>query len=168
MWCSILECFVGTNIMALLPKKNSAINESGIALIVEDDEDIQYLLSIALRELGYEVLCCGNGHTAGVLFEEHSQFIKLAVLDKILPDFNLLEFCEHLRVSNPDLPIIIQTGGMFDSSEEYLAVLKLRVAVLTKPYLPDKLSQAVQIAGDLVLSDQSEQLIKSAHLTVEQ
>lgn len=124
------------------------MHESGIALVVEDEKDIQKLLAIVLMRQGYEVLCCDNGRTAEALFEEHSQFVRLALIDKVLPDFNLLDFCKRLRARRPDLPIVVQTGGGFDSNEDLQAMLDIGVAVLMKPYLPDDLWQAVQVAGE--------------------
>lgn len=125
------------------------MNESGIALVVEDEIYIQELLAIILTQRGYDVLCCGDGRTAGKLFEEHSQFVRLALIDRILPDFNLLEFCKRLRVRCPDLPIIVQTGGGLDSNEESQVMLEIGVAVLMKPYLPDDLWRTVQVAVEL-------------------
>lgn len=131
------------------------MNESGMALVVEDEKDIQKLLAIILMRQGYDVLCCEDGLTAEKIFEEHWQFVRLALIDKKLPNFNLLEFCKRLRVRRPDLPIVVQTGGGLDSDEDLQTMLDIGVAVLMKPYLPDDLWQAVQVAGKLADSAHS-------------
>ena len=132
------------------------MNEPGIALVVEDEEMIQEMLTTILRQQGYDVLCCGDGCTAEAIFEKHSQFVKLVLLDIILPNFILVDFCKHLRVRRPDLPIVVQTGGLFDSNEDLQAMVNIGVAVLIKPYLPDDLWQAVKVAGELAESVHSE------------
>ena len=139
----------GPHMNAALQTATSAMNESGPALVVEDEIGIQDYLKIILKRQGYAVLCCGDGYTAEALFEEHSRSVKLVLLDKHLPNFNPLVFCRRLRMRAPDLPIVVQTGGGFESNDELQSYLEIGVAVLKKPYLPDDLWRAVQLASGM-------------------
>ena len=151
----IPEHFHGLNMVAAPPAGAGPTSEPAIALVVEDEEEIQKLIAIILGWRGYDVLCCGDGCTAAALFEEHAQFVKVVLLDKTVPNFNLLSFCEHIRARRPNLPIVVQTA-LFGPDEESHSVFAMGVAVVLKPYLPGELLQAVQVACELMEYNPSE------------
>ena len=73
-------------------------------LIVEDDKELNTLLTDFLRAEGYTVSAVENGEHAIQLFERYSA--RLVVLDINLPDINGFAVCSKLR-EIADTPILI-------------------------------------------------------------
>lgn len=73
-------------------------------LIVEDDKELNMLLTDFLRAEGYTVSAVESGERAVELFEQYGA--KLVVLDINLPDMNGFAVCSKLR-EYADTPILI-------------------------------------------------------------
>lgn len=73
-------------------------------LIVEDDKELQILLTDFLRTEGYTVSAVESGERAVQLFGRYGA--RLVVLDINLPDMNGFAVCSKLR-ENADTPILI-------------------------------------------------------------
>ena len=73
-------------------------------LIVEDDKELQILLTDFLRTEGYTVSAVESGERAVQLFERYGA--RLVVLDINLPDMNGFAVCSKLR-ENADSRILI-------------------------------------------------------------
>ncbi len=104
-------------------------------LIVEDDEDIQQLVSYNLLKAGFNVTCAENGNQSLELFETETP--DLVILDLMLPGINGLEVCRTIR-QNPaqwETPIIMLTA----KGEEEDIVKGLEYGAddyMTKPFSP--------------------------------
>jgi diguanylate cyclase (GGDEF)-like protein/PAS domain S-box-containing protein len=64
-------------------------------LIVDDDEQVSFLLKILLQERGYEITACSSAEDAMVEVKLHSY--PLIVLDIGLPGMNGKDFCSWIR-----------------------------------------------------------------------
>lgn len=64
-------------------------------LIVDDDKEINELISISLKREGYHVISAYDGHEALSLAKEHSP--DLVILDVLLPKLDGFEVCSELR-----------------------------------------------------------------------
>lgn len=64
-------------------------------LIVDDDEDLSFIISEMLESYGYQVTCAGDSETAFKLLSEHTYHLLL--LDINLPDSTGFELCRELR-----------------------------------------------------------------------
>lgn len=73
-------------------------------LLVEDDPRIRRSLSLALDDLGFEVIVAPSGEDALERLEETA--VDVVLLDLMLPGIDGLKVCELLR-SRGDLPIIV-------------------------------------------------------------
>jgi DNA-binding response OmpR family regulator len=73
-------------------------------LIVEDDKELNALLTDFLRAEGYTVSAVESGERAVQLFEQYGA--RLVVLDINLPDMNGFAVCSKL-LENADTPILI-------------------------------------------------------------
>ncbi|MDH4319323.1 MAG: response regulator transcription factor [Desulfobulbaceae bacterium] len=84
--------------------------EKKYVLIVEDDEDIQQLVSYNLVKAGFSVEIVESGEAAIAAVEKCKP--DLALLDIMLPDMDGLEVCKALRseVRFSDLPIVMMTA----------------------------------------------------------
>lgn len=88
-------------------------------LLVEDEPRIADTLRIGLIENGYAIEIAYDGKLGLKLFQS-IQF-DLVVLDINLPGISGYELCKRIRVSNPDIPVIMLTalGALQDKIEGY-------------------------------------------------
>ena len=100
-------------------------------LIIEDDPDIAQLITMHVREAGYEAIHVDNGEQGLREFENSGP--DLLVLDLMLPGMNGLEVCKRIRKQNERLPVLMLTA----KSTELDRVLGLELGAddyLTKPF----------------------------------
>ena len=118
-------------------------SESGLShknriLVVEDEDLIRDMVTVALQEEGYEVQTTKNGRNALNLLQSkglhNDQFIPdLIILDLMLPEVNGLDICRLLRYQGNITPILIVSA----KGSETDRVLGLEVGAddyLTKPF----------------------------------
>jgi DNA-binding NtrC family response regulator len=79
-------------------------------LLVEDDQQVRKLSSIALKRYGYEVFIAENGKEAIDRFKAYKDKIKLLITDVIMPDINGKKLYEQIASSQPGLKVIYMSG----------------------------------------------------------
>jgi two-component system phosphate regulon response regulator PhoB len=113
-----------------------------LILVVEDEEDIQELLSYNLEKEGYRVIWEASGEEGLQSANEHSQ--DLIVLDLMLPGLDGLEACRILKGANEtrQIPIIILTAK--GEEEDIIAGFDAGADdYVTKPFSPPVLCARV-------------------------
>ena len=112
-------------------------------LLVEDDADIQQLVSYNLIKSGFNVTCADSGEEALQILEQEP--VDLILLDLMLPGKDGMEVCTIIRVKTDIIqpPIIMLTA----KSEEDDIVTGLSCGAddyVTKPFSPRVLIAKVQ------------------------
>ena len=91
-------------------------------VVVEDDEDIQYLLKDTLSKAGYEVEVLADGNS---LTEKACSTADLFLLDVNLPGINGLELCRLLKLNDltKHTPVIMLSAfpGLRNVASKYHA-----------------------------------------------
>jgi two-component system cell cycle sensor histidine kinase/response regulator CckA len=106
-------------------------------LIVDDDEVIRDVLTMALEE-SYDVLKARDGLDAVYVYAEHFESVVAIITDVEMPRLNGLLLTEWVHHINPQLPVIIITGGL--RTLELNELLKNpTVSFLGKPFEPPQL-----------------------------
>ncbi|HEV7860438.1 MAG TPA: response regulator [Pyrinomonadaceae bacterium] len=101
-------------------------------LIVDDDEVIRDVLTMALEE-SYDVLEARDGLEAVYAYSQHGERVVAIVTDVEMPRLNGLVLTEWVHHINPQLPVIIMTGGL--RTVELKELLKHpTVSFLGKPF----------------------------------
>ncbi|MDQ2816035.1 MAG: response regulator [Actinomycetota bacterium] len=79
-------------------------------LLAEDDADIRLLVTLKLRQAGYQVREFGDGLSAVADAREHPP--DLAILDIMMPGMSGLEVCQELRkdLATAKIPVILLTA----------------------------------------------------------
>jgi DNA-binding NtrC family response regulator len=113
-------------------------------LIVDDDPVQRRLLEAAISRSGMTVITAPGGSPALDLIEgPRGEQIALMLLDLVMPDMDGLEVLAKLRVSHPDLPVIVLTAkGGIDS-----AVDAMRAGAndfLVKPASPERIAVSIR------------------------
>ncbi len=111
-------------------------------LIADDEIHIVQVVSIKLRNNGFDVLTAENGQAAYQLACDEEP--DLIVTDYQMPEMSGLELIERIR-KNPDIaetPIVMLTARGFAIDEQQKEDLKIS-ACLSKPFSPRELLQSV-------------------------
>jgi DNA-binding response OmpR family regulator len=127
-------------------RTNNSLSSNGQAtrlLIVDDEQSICVVLVRALGYLGFDVEAVNSGPEALARLAEADY--DLMLLDIRMPGMDGMEVMQHVRQSNPELPIIIMTGqGTLESA---IAALKLgALDYVLKPVGVPELAAAVEQA----------------------
>jgi two-component system alkaline phosphatase synthesis response regulator PhoP len=100
-------------------------------LLVEDEESIRDVVKLNLELEGYEVVATANGKKA--LEYTQGQHFDLLLLDVMLPDVDGFTITEQVRLTNPEVPILILTAK--DMAQDRVTGLKKGADdYLTKPF----------------------------------
>jgi two-component system, OmpR family, copper resistance phosphate regulon response regulator CusR len=96
-------------------------------LLVEDDANLGKCLAQGFSESGFLVLCATTVNAAKAILAKER--FEIVVLDLGLPDGNGMEFLQRLKVTLPDMPVIITTArgelddrlcGLQGGADDYL------------------------------------------------
>jgi DNA-binding response OmpR family regulator len=90
-------------------------------LIIDDEALTRNFYGDLLTEHGFHVFAAQTGPEGLALVQ--SQSIEVVLLDILMPEMSGLEVLETLRLSQPDLPVIMLTGH--PTSQNAIAALKL-------------------------------------------
>ncbi|MBK7433338.1 MAG: response regulator transcription factor [Chitinophagaceae bacterium] len=100
-------------------------------LLVEDEENLQEALKLNLELEGYEITSAYDG--AEALRAVQKEYFNLIILDVMLPELDGIQVCETIRLSNPDIPILILSAKN-SSADRILGLKKGADDYLTKPF----------------------------------
>jgi signal transduction histidine kinase len=118
-------------------------------LLVDDEEDIRDVLSVALMDMGYPVNTADNGNTA--LERYRNDQPDLVLTDIKMPGLDGIDLLRRIKELNPDTEVIMITGhGDMD-----LAIRSLKYGAadfVTKPINVDALEIAVRRVCEKILT----------------
>ena len=77
-------------------------------LLVDDEEDIRDVLSLALVDLGYQILTADNGKTGLQTFISESP--PIVMTDIKMPVMDGIELLKHIKRKNPETEVIMISG----------------------------------------------------------
>lgn len=107
--------------------------------IIEDDEDSQNLLTMALRKAGFDVSASGNGYP---VLEMTNHWPDIFILDVDLPGVNGIDVCKWLKSHNQSkyIPVIFVSAA---NSLQYLSEHAKGDDFLQKPFQIQTLIQKI-------------------------
>ena len=111
-------------------------------LVADDEAHILHVVSMKLRNAGYDVITAVDGEEALELCNTEQP--DLVITDFQMPFLTGLELCKRLR-SRPetrDIPAMMLTAIGFDIEPEEMAEARIS-AVLAKPFSPREVLQRV-------------------------
>ncbi len=113
-------------------------------LVVDDEELVRTLTVQVLERAGYEVVGAGDAQLALDLLEEGR--FDLVLSDVVMPGLSGVELLNELRDTQPDLPVLLMTGGS-PQPERTTRALELGAnGIVYKPYAHSELLEAVRAA----------------------
>ena len=112
-------------------------------LLVEDEDPVREVTALLLESLGYQVLQVSNAKDALNLVENTRAKIDLLFTDVIMPGMSGRELVEALRVRDPGLKVLFQSGYTDDMVVRH-GILRAEVAFLQKPFTVDALAKKIR------------------------
>lgn len=100
-------------------------------LLVDDDEDIRYLVGLMLKSAGMRVDMVAGGEEALERLSS-GQIPDLVILDQNMPRMNGVQTLEHIRTICPTLPVLISSGQPY--IHDWACFKKPNVSVISKPF----------------------------------
>lgn len=140
-------------------------------LIADDDAHIRELMSLFLKNEGFEILEAKDGAEAQEIWENNQ--IDMVILDIMMPHVDGWELCREIRRIDSNIPLLMVTAkgesvqkvkGFQLGTDDYLTKpfdpmeLVMRVKALLKRYMIVS-SQTVQLGG-VTLSRRNYQVIR--------
>lgn len=123
-------------------------------LIVDDEENIRFVLKYNLQLDGHTVIEAKNGEEAIGLAQNE---LDLILLDVMMPKMNGIQACQELKANSDtkDIPIIMLTAKsqLVDIEEAFRAGAD---DYLTKPFEPDEISSKIETKLANILKARSE------------
>lgn len=112
-------------------------------LVVDDEAHILHVLSLKLRNAGYEVITAVDGEDGFELTGQHLP--DLVITDFQMPYMTGLELCRALASNPPTshIPILMLTARGYALDEEDLRLGNIK-GVLSKPFSPRAVLQLVK------------------------
>jgi len=112
-------------------------------LVVDDESHILHVLSLKLRNAGYDVITASDGEEG--LHVACAESPDLVITDLQMPYMTGIDLCRELadRRSTCEIPVIILTARGYALSDEDLATGNIK-EVVSKPFSPRLLIQMVQ------------------------
>lgn len=102
-------------------------------LVVDDDEPIRALLSIALGAAGFAVWLAADDPEGAAVYRAHAPSIDLLLLDVLMPGWDGPQTLAVIRAAAPHVPCCFMSGGTGEYTERDLLALGA-AAVFRKPF----------------------------------
>ncbi|MDH4122142.1 MAG: PAS domain S-box protein [Deltaproteobacteria bacterium] len=117
--------------------------QTGLILVVEDEESIRELNQAVLERHGFEVLVAEDGKAGLEAFRQNHQNISLTLLDLTMPRMGGEEVFRAIRAQAPTAPILL-TSGYTDQDAASMLKERNHVGFIQKPYRNQDLLAKVQ------------------------
>lgn len=116
-------------------------------ILMVDDERVNIeAMKEILETLGYKVLTAQNGKKAIKLYREHSNSIRLVILDMIMPGMNGKETLEKLMEIDESVRVLMSSGSGINGEDN---ILDLGCkGFIRKPFRADELSRKIRTMLD--------------------
>ncbi len=116
---------------------------AGRILVVDDEAHILHVLSLKLRNAGYEVVTAVDGEDGYELATQHLP--DLVITDFQMPYMTGLELCRALANNPPtvQIPVLILTARGYALDDDDLSIGNIK-GVLSKPFSPRAVLQLVE------------------------
>lgn len=124
--------------------------------IVDDEENIRYVVKYNLELDGHEVTAAKNGNEALEMLSQMETKPDVLLLDVMMPGISGLDVCKRVKEEETlkDLPIIMLTAKsqLVDIEDAFRAGAD---DYLTKPFEPDEISKKVEKKYDNIMKARS-------------
>lgn len=115
---------------AELARDDPAPGQGERVLLIDDEDALIYLLSRALKNLGYAVSGFSDPDQALAAFRSRPGSFDVAVTDVSMPEMSGFDLAGEMLAVRPDLPIVVTTGCVRPEDQDQAAQLGIRELIL--------------------------------------
>ncbi len=119
-------------------------------LVLDDEPDLSRFVGDLLASYGYRTTVLCNSQEALERFKENPDKFDLLITDQTMPGMSGVELVKTLRITHPELPVILNTGFSEDIDSE--SAVRLNIRYLEKPIRSERL---LQVVGELLQDDRN-------------
>jgi len=134
-------------VVATAPVTMDVVGGGRRVLIADDEPQVRMLVEVVLRRAGFVLESSDNGDKASRQFAAAPAGFALALIDLSMPGRTGFELIKEMRVSRPDLPVILMSGD-HDRYGRMGGPELSNVVRLAKPFSVDELFAALRQALD--------------------
>ena len=121
-------------------------SETGVILVVEDDDKVKLATAALLNELGYTVITAGSPREALEVLERDTS-VTLLLTDIVMPDMTGRELAERAVALRPGLAVLYTTGYTRNAIV-HSGIIDPGTVLVSKPFTLEQLSFKVrQVLG---------------------
>ena len=121
-----------------------AWRKTGTVLVVDDEEIVRDVVSVMLRNTGFDVLVASSGDQALEIFAEEQEQITAVIMDLTMPGTDGQTTFERMREIQPEVKVVLSTGYAGDDIvERYLE--EGFAGFLHKPYRASALRETLRM-----------------------
>jgi len=131
---------------------NGAHMVSHRLLLVDDHEEVRATTAILLKDLGHQVTEAAEGSEVLDMLRADPDGFDIVISDYAMPNISGTEVVRQARTIRHELPALLITGY---ADAESINSLPSNVRVLTKPFTPEELNEAIHNAVNIGRSNQS-------------
>jgi CheY-like chemotaxis protein len=102
-------------------------------LVVDDEESLRELMTLALEQAGYRVLSAGDGAEGVSVFGRHQDEVEVVVVDMMMPYLDGAAAIEAMRRIKPGIPVVA-ISGLPEKAEAASQAAPSRAVFLQKPF----------------------------------
>jgi signal transduction histidine kinase/CheY-like chemotaxis protein len=108
---------------AIAPEKPIPNKGSGKILVVDDEEDVRFIIGQFLDLMGYSVIACRSGADAVAYYTEHHAEIDALIIDNVMPNMDGLECVKKIKLINSGAKILMSSGyDLFSDTQQIITV----------------------------------------------
>ena len=112
-------------------------------LVIDDEPLVRNVVSVALRQQGYDVVSAADGQEAVDALRRLDGLVDLAIIDMVMPGMDGHECFLALREINPSLRAVLSTGWASEGTLQKVLESGM-LGLIQKPYQADQLVAAVR------------------------
>ena len=115
----------------------------GTVLLIDDEESVRDVTTLALTRLGFEVLTAVDGELGVEMFRKYSETVDVVLLDLTMPRMDGHEAIRHIRAIRADVPVIFISGFSEQDAIDSVEVGGV-LGFLQKPFQLHQLAEAIR------------------------
>lgn len=116
-----------------------------LVLVVDDDPSVLRIAARLAERTGFRALTANDGVEALELFAMHREQVACVLLDLTMPRMDGEQTLHQIRITAPELPIVLMSGHSAEEMSERFAAVP-RTQFLQKPFTADQLQDALNVS----------------------